>query len=160
MHLYSPLNLSILLLTSSPQLNPVKPGSNCAMPTQTAEAGPSVPLKLSLDGQSTSPQPHSHHHSSHLTSKTILPSVHIPEQRQPSQPLQSSSATNISPTHPPDTKVDAPVKPLSHKLLLALKSKPTLTRTWEKKSYAEEQRTAPLPNDARQHEGQMGEITM
>jgi hypothetical protein len=33
---------------------------------------------------------------------------------------------------------------LSHRLILALRSKPTLARSWERRSYGEELRTAPL----------------
>ncbi|KAK1921807.1 hypothetical protein DB88DRAFT_499269 [Papiliotrema laurentii] len=45
-----------------------------------------------------------------------------------------------------DTKIepDATEARLSHRLVLALKSKPTLTRTWEKKTFTAELRTAPL----------------
>lgn len=35
-------------------------------------------------------------------------------------------------------------KPLSYKLIYALRNKPTLSRTWEKQSFVEEQKSAPL----------------
>ncbi|WVR04830.1 hypothetical protein IAU60_001842 [Kwoniella sp. DSM 27419] len=38
----------------------------------------------------------------------------------------------------------APLTPLSKRLFLALSHKPTLSRTWAKRSYIEEQRSAPL----------------
>lgn len=96
----------------------------------------------------TNPRDDDDHHPSY-TFPPLLPAKHTPP-LSPTMPLTSSPTRTAAPIHMPQVKGDTKIEPdatearLSHRLVLALKSKPTLTRTWEKKTFTAELRTAPL----------------
>ncbi|KAK6903473.1 hypothetical protein L486_08460 [Kwoniella mangroviensis CBS 10435] len=78
----------------------------------------------------TSPHPLAHHDA------TTAQSLPIPPPKSPKSPK--------SPT------------PLSKRLLYALTNKPTISKTWEKRSYADQQRSEPLDGSTNQGRAEMG----
>ncbi|WWD21720.1 hypothetical protein CI109_106207 [Kwoniella shandongensis] len=79
----------------------------------------------------------------------------------PSHTLAHAEAISIDNDHlapiPPPKTPDTPTgtyTPLSKRLFNALVNKPTLSRTWEKKSYADQQRSAPLDGEMDIEQGQ------
>nr|XP_018265221.1 uncharacterized protein I303_01581 [Kwoniella dejecticola CBS 10117]OBR87379.1 hypothetical protein I303_01581 [Kwoniella dejecticola CBS 10117] len=88
---------------------------------------------------------HSHHHRSQPSADRSDPHVH----HQANQQLHAEhphaaqgEASHLSPPGSPRTPKSP--TPLSKRLLWALTNKPTLSKTWEKRSYADQMKTAPM----------------
>ncbi|ORX35907.1 hypothetical protein BD324DRAFT_651821 [Kockovaella imperatae] len=103
-------------------------------------AGPAVPSKTH--------QPHRVHRVSFQPSPGVA-SMDQPLSSSSAPPNLVQSASVMNPSHPEPRSHDHNhdhdhTKASTKWRLLALKSKPTLSRTWEKRSFVEEQMSAPL----------------
>ncbi|KAK8847632.1 hypothetical protein IAR55_005491 [Kwoniella newhampshirensis] len=122
------------------------------------------PLALSLDQRRRDPRPstqyvedqdqHSSPHRPNQPRETdpMLPSqvqlqlqqpalTHLPPHVQDHIEVEPDPSLTSAPEPPAKS---SPVPPLSKRLFQALVNKPTLSRTWEKRSYADQQRSAPV----------------
>ncbi|WVQ79820.1 hypothetical protein IAT38_001920 [Cryptococcus sp. DSM 104549] len=96
--------------------------------------------------------PHTHAPAHHA----ILP-VADPDTDPDTEILGTSGDTGVPPAPPPKSPKDS--APLSRRLFHALVHKPTLSRTWEKKGFMEEQgaRSAPVGGEIDLERGGLGE---
>lgn len=109
--------------------------------THKSHAHPRVQIVHPTHPTVISPEAPRHIHT-HPDPNPPHPSIPLPSQNHHLHPGQPTSAT--MPTSPlPENSMPQPGK-LSHKLILALRNKPTLSRTWEKKAFSDELRSAPL----------------
>lgn len=104
-------------------------------PYQYGPEGRGISVPVTSVGPTSSVTGHPSHEIHHLLSHS-----------DPGPPPATSPANDILDRSAPTGDVigaDASQR-FSHRLILALRSKPTLARSWEKRSFGEELRTAPL----------------
>ncbi|WVW78184.1 hypothetical protein I302_100135 [Kwoniella bestiolae CBS 10118] len=118
---------------------------------KTHETDPMLPNHS--DHHHSPHSPHSPHHPSHHS--THHTHSHHPRPHSENQNQQTHSHPHHELTSfpvPPPKSPKSPT-PLSKRLLYALTNKPTLSKTWEKRSFADQQKSAPLDGGQREELG-------